>query len=109
VVADLEAGLVAAVVAGLAEAGLAAAPDGGAAAAVGEVGYLETTTFTAIGEVVNTASRLQDHSKKASARLVLSLFAAQQAGAAEALGAPEMLAVRGRTEPLAVLYAARTA
>ncbi|MGQ3126050.1 adenylate/guanylate cyclase domain-containing protein [Variovorax sp.] len=78
-------------------------------AAVGEVGYLETTTFTAIGEVVNTASRLQDHSKKASARLVLSLFAAQQAGAADTLGEPEMLAVRGRTEPLAVLYAVRTA
>lgn len=76
-------------------------------AAVGEVGYLETTTFSAIGEVVNTASRLQDHSKKASARLVLSLFAAEQAGAADDFGAPELLAVRGRTAPLQVLYGAR--
>ena len=73
-------------------------------AAVGEVGYLETTTFTAIGEVVNTASRLQDHSKTAASRLVVSLFAAQQAGIADAMGAPESLTVRGRSEPLEVLY-----
>jgi class 3 adenylate cyclase len=73
-------------------------------AAVGEVGYLETTTFTAIGEVVNTASRLQDHSKTAASRLVVSLFAAQQAGVADAMGAPETLTVRGRSEPLEVLY-----
>jgi class 3 adenylate cyclase len=57
-------------------------------AAVGEVGYLETTTFTAIGEVVNTASRLQDHSKTAASRLVVSLFAAQQAGVADTMGVP---------------------
>jgi len=73
-------------------------------AAVGEVGYLETTTFTAIGEVVNTASRLQDHSKMAASRLVVSLFAAEQAGVAGSMGTPEMLAVRGRSEPLPVLY-----
>ncbi|MFV0677228.1 adenylate/guanylate cyclase domain-containing protein [Variovorax sp. tm] len=74
-------------------------------AAVGEVGYLETTTFTAIGEVVNTASRLQDHSKTAASRLVVSLFAAEQAGMAHAMGEAEVLKVRGRSEPLAVLYA----
>ncbi|ATA57938.1 adenylate/guanylate cyclase domain-containing protein [Variovorax boronicumulans] len=73
-------------------------------AAVGEVGYLETTTFTAIGEVVNTASRLQDHSKAASARLVVSQFAAQQAGAEATLGPVDTLNVRGRSEPLAVMY-----
>ncbi|MDQ0044951.1 adenylate/guanylate cyclase domain-containing protein [Variovorax boronicumulans] len=73
-------------------------------AAVGEVGYLETTTFTAIGEVVNTASRLQDHSKTAASRLVVSLYAAQQAGVADTLGACETLTVRGRSEPLQVLY-----
>ncbi|WP_269759911.1 adenylate/guanylate cyclase domain-containing protein, partial [Variovorax sp. E3] len=74
-------------------------------AAVGEVGYLETTTFTAIGEVVNTASRLQDHSKLAASRLVVSLFAAEQAGVADAMGAVETLTVRGRSEPLSVLCA----
>jgi adenylate cyclase len=73
-------------------------------AAVGEVGYMETTTFTAIGEVVNTASRLQDHSKMAASRLVVSLFAAEQAGAADTLGPAQTLNVRGRSEPLQVLY-----
>ena len=72
-------------------------------AAVGEVGYLDTTTFTAIGEVVNTASRLQDHSKAAASRLVVSLFAAQQAGLAHAAEQVDTLAVRGRSEPLAVI------
>lgn len=76
-------------------------------AAVGEVGYLETTTFTAVGEVVNTASRLQDQSKLAAARLVISVFAAEQAGIADALGEPEMVTVRGRSEPLAVLHVPR--
>jgi adenylate cyclase len=74
-------------------------------AAVGEVGYLETTTFTAIGEVVNTASRLQDHTKTTASRLVLSHFAATQAGVQDTMGPVEMLTVRGRSEPLAVLYA----
>ncbi|RYF77420.1 MAG: adenylate/guanylate cyclase domain-containing protein [Comamonadaceae bacterium] len=72
-------------------------------AAVGEVGYLETTSFTAVGEVVNTASRLQDHSKQAQARLVLSLFAAQQAGLAVDGMPIDTVAVRGRTDPLQVL------
>ncbi|PZQ77226.1 MAG: adenylate/guanylate cyclase domain-containing protein [Variovorax paradoxus] len=71
-------------------------------AAVGEVGYLDTTTLTAVGEVVNTASRLQDHSKVAGARLVLSEFAATQAGL-DLEGQPRVdLAIRGRTRPLKV-------
>lgn len=72
-------------------------------AAVGEVGYLETTSFTAVGEVVNTASRLQDHSKQAQARLVLSRFAAEQAGLRIDAQQLETVAVRGRTEALEVL------
>ncbi|MDA7415407.1 adenylate/guanylate cyclase domain-containing protein [Xenophilus arseniciresistens] len=72
-------------------------------AAVGEVGYLETTSFTAVGEVVNTASRLQDHSKQAQARLVLSRFAAEQAGLRVQAQQLETVAVRGRTEVLEVL------
>ena len=75
--------------------------------ALGQVGYQDTTTFSAVGEVVNTASRLQDHSKVAAARLVLSLDAARHAGVDGQLGAPECLAVRGRSEPLAVLHVER--
>lgn len=72
-------------------------------AAVGEVGYLETTSFTAVGEVVNTASRLQDHSKQAQARLVLSRFAAEQAGLRIDAQRVDTVTVRGRTEALEVL------
>lgn len=71
-------------------------------AAVAEVGYQETTSFTAVGEVVNTASRLQDHSKQAHARLVISQHAARLAGLAAGLGEPVSLQVRGRSQPLAV-------
>ncbi|MCJ0765578.1 adenylate/guanylate cyclase domain-containing protein [Variovorax terrae] len=75
-------------------------------AAVGEVGYQDTTSFTAIGEVVNTASRLQDHSKVAAARLVISVFAARQAGLEHRFGEAQTITVRGRTEPLEVLHLA---
>ena len=71
--------------------------------AIGEVGYLETTTFTAVGEVVNTASPLQDHATTADARLVVSLFVATQAGVAEKFGPIEQVTVRGRSTPLPVL------
>ncbi|MDA8523520.1 adenylate/guanylate cyclase domain-containing protein [Acidovorax sp. NCPPB 4044] len=77
------------------------------AVAVGQVGFEDTTTFTAVGEVVNTASRLQDYSKVAGARLVLSLDVARSAGAQDALGTPERIAVRGRSQPLPVLHVAR--
>jgi len=72
-------------------------------AAVGEVGYLETTSFTAVGEVVNTASRLQEHSKSAAVRLVLSAYAAREAGLGDRLGATQSITVRGRLEALEVL------
>lgn len=72
--------------------------------AVGRVGWGESTTFSAVGEVVNTASRLQDYSKVAGARLVLSLQAARGAGVEQALGLPVEVAVRGRSQPLEVLH-----
>jgi len=72
--------------------------------ALGRVGWGDATTFSAVGEVVNTASRLQDHSKQAGTRLVLSLEAACLAGVADALGQPVPAAVRGRSQPLDVLH-----
>ena len=75
--------------------------------AVGEVGYLETTTFTAVGEVVNTASRLQDHSKTADTRLVVSVFAAHQAGVAVRFGDVHTVQLRGRAQSLDVLHVPR--
>lgn len=77
------------------------------AVAVGQVGFEDTTTFTAVGEVVNTASRLQDHSKVVGARLVLSADVARLAGMQDQLGTPGAITVRGRSRPLDVLHVAR--
>jgi adenylate cyclase len=76
-------------------------------AAVGRVGFEHTTTFTAVGEVVNTASRLQEYTKSAQARLVLSLEVARRAGVADGLGEVRQVQVRGRSEPLQALHVAR--
>ncbi|QHI96935.1 2Fe-2S iron-sulfur cluster binding domain-containing protein [Xylophilus rhododendri] len=75
-------------------------------AVVAEVGWQDSTTFSAVGEVVNTASRLQDHSKTSAGRLVMSVFVAQQAGLPVPPGEVERVNVRGRGEPLDVLHAA---
>lgn len=73
-------------------------------AAVAEVGWRETTSFSAVGEVVNTASRLQDHTKAAAARLVVSRHAAQLAGLDASAGECARIDVRGRDQPLDVVY-----
>ncbi|WPB58743.1 adenylate/guanylate cyclase domain-containing protein [Xylophilus sp. GOD-11R] len=73
---------------------------------VAEVGWQQSTTFSAVGEVVNTASRLQDQAKTSASRLVVSVFVAEQAGLAELPGRRERVAVRGRAEPLDVLHVA---
>ena len=75
-------------------------------AVVAEVGWEDRTSFTAVGEVVNTASRLQDHSKTSASRLVVSCFVAAQAGLDARYGTLERVTVRGRAEPLDVLHIA---
>lgn len=71
---------------------------------LGQVGFDRTTTFTAVGEVVNTASRLQEHSKVAQARLVLSAKVAQLAQVDHMLGEVQAIELRGRSEALLVYY-----
>jgi len=75
-------------------------------AVVAEVGWQEHTTFSAVGEVVNTASRLQDHSKTRASRLVVSVFVAEQAGLTLPGAEVEQVSVRGRNRPLNVLHVA---
>jgi adenylate cyclase len=67
-----------------------------------EVGWGDTTTFTAVGEVVNTASRLQEHSKAAQARLVVSAEVAARAGTRWPDPPATEIEVRGRSAPLRV-------
>lgn len=73
-------------------------------AVLAQVGWQEHTTFSAVGEVVNTASRLQDHSKTRASRLVVSVFVAEQAGLTLPGAEVEQVSVRGRDEPLDVLH-----
>ena len=71
-------------------------------AAVGEVGYQDTRTFTAVGDAVNTASRLQELCKDYGVRLVISDRVAQGAGLDTSALAAHMLAIRGRSSELCI-------
>jgi len=77
-------------------------------AAVGEVGWQQTRTFTAIGDAVNTAARLQELCKSYGVRLVVSQRVLQGAGVDTSHLAKYTVAVRGRAEDL-VIYAIASA
>jgi adenylate cyclase len=76
-------------------------------AVVGSVGYRQTRTLSAVGDAVNTASRLQELTKTYAAKVVVSDRVAQEAGLV-ATGWPSYdISVRGRAAPLKV-YAVST-
>ncbi|QEX15316.1 adenylate/guanylate cyclase domain-containing protein [Hypericibacter terrae] len=72
-------------------------------AIVGEMGYGRATSMTAIGDSVNTASRLEGLTKEFACQLVISASVAELAGLELPDAAPHEIAVRGRTQPLRVL------
>ncbi|HZR70301.1 MAG TPA: adenylate/guanylate cyclase domain-containing protein [Burkholderiales bacterium] len=76
-------------------------------AAVGEVGYRDTRTLSAVGDAVNTASRLQELAKRYGARLVISEPVARGAGLDTTGLQARTLEIRGRTTPL-VAYVLET-
>jgi len=69
-------------------------------AVVGRMGYGAALHFTAIGDTVNVASRLQDLTKEYACQLVISEQVAQQAGMNVASFPRHELTVRNRREPL---------
>ena len=71
-------------------------------AAVGTVGYRETRTLTAVGDAVNTASRLQELTKQFGARLVVSEDVLRHGGRSTGDLEPHEIAVRGRRGKLRV-------
>ena len=71
-------------------------------AIVGAMGYAEAVSLTAIGDTVNTASRLEAMTKKHGAQLVVSADVAATAGADLSAWREEAVAVRGRKQPLTV-------
>lgn len=71
-------------------------------AAVGTVGYRETRTLTAVGDAVNTASRLQELTKHFGARLVVSQDVLRHGGRPHGDLVPHDIDVRGRRGRLTV-------
>ena len=72
-------------------------------AIVGEMGYASTTSLTAVGDTVNTASRLEALSKTYQVELVLSEQVALRAGMAlDGFGRDEV-EIRGRREPMRII------
>ncbi len=69
---------------------------------VGEMGYREVTSFTAIGDVANTASRLENECKTLGCELVVSAEVATNAGVDFSAFPSHQLQVRGRSQPLLV-------
>lgn len=71
-------------------------------AAVGTVGYRETRTLSAVGDAVNTASRLQELTKLLKVPLVVSREVLERAGAAEDGWQRHELPIRGREGTMVV-------
>lgn len=72
-------------------------------AIVGDMGYGTVKGLTAVGDAVNTASRLEAMTKEFGAQLVISAEVARRAGVSEAGFEPIQAEIRGKTEQLPVL------
>ncbi|MEH6402331.1 MAG: adenylate/guanylate cyclase domain-containing protein [Sneathiella sp.] len=68
---------------------------------VGEMGYGKATSITAIGDAVNTASRLEAMNKEHGSQLIFSEHVAKAAGFTGASRTEDVM-IRGRKAPLAI-------
>jgi adenylate cyclase len=69
---------------------------------VGDIGYRDHMVFTALGDAVNVAARLQDMTKSLGCEVVVSDEVRETAGlAADALPQHDV-EIRGRNEPMIV-------
>ena len=69
---------------------------------VGDIGYRDHMVFTALGDAVNVAARLQDMTKALSCEVVLSDEVRTTAGLAADVLPQQEVAIRGRNEPMIV-------
>jgi adenylate cyclase len=69
---------------------------------VGDIGYRDHMVFTALGDPVNVAARLQDMTKSLACELVVSDEVRETAGLAEDALPAQEVAIRGRNEPMIV-------
>ncbi len=69
---------------------------------VGEIGYSDHMVFTALGDAVNVAARLQDMTKSFECEAVISDEVRATAEVAEDALPAQEVAIRGRNEPMTV-------
>ncbi|MBT5570085.1 MAG: 2Fe-2S iron-sulfur cluster binding domain-containing protein [Alphaproteobacteria bacterium] len=73
------------------------------AAIVGEMGYSHAISVTAIGDTVNTSSRLEAKTKDFGAQLIVSEHVAELGGLDSSALRHEEIEVRGRKEPMQII------
>ena len=69
---------------------------------VGDIGYRDHMVFTALGDAVNVAARLQDMTKSLTCEAVISDEVRITAGLADDALPAQKVAIRGRDEPMTV-------
>jgi adenylate cyclase len=69
---------------------------------VGDIGYGENISFTALGDAVNIAARLQDMTKELACQLVVSDEVFETAGLSDDALPRRQIAIRGRAAPVVV-------
>ena len=78
-------------------------------AVMGEIGFRDHVTFTAIGDPLNVASRLEQLTKEMACEAIVSEQVFQQAGVSAA-GLPQLAArLRGRDDPMPVRVLSKAA
>jgi adenylate cyclase len=73
---------------------------------IGDIGFRDHTVFTALGDAVNVAARLQDMTKALNCTVVVSEDVCKNAGIAPDRLTRIDVAIRGRDQPMAVCTAA---
>jgi adenylate cyclase len=69
---------------------------------IGDIGYRDHQVFTALGDAVNVAARLQDMTKGLECEVILSEEVYKTAGLPVNLLPEQELSIRGRAEPMVV-------
>lgn len=69
---------------------------------IGDIGYRDHIVFTALGDAVNVAARLQDMTKTLGCEAIVSEEVRRSAGLADDALPQQEVAIRGRDEPMAV-------
>ena len=73
---------------------------------IGDIGFRDHTVFTALGDAVNVAARLQDMTKTLNCTVIVSEEVCKNAGIAPDRLMRTEVSIRGRDQPMTVCTAA---